>query len=458
MAAVHRANAVCEALLQLHNHAVPRSAVEALVHGNTLPDLPTILDRLSLESWLSRMRDERAGGFPQFLGFLETQLSPQCRSVGEPPIHMLETIEEQTRARRWNQLSETCSELLRDYPNSVRALLGVCTGTLEAGANHSEARQAHSAAKRAAKLRPDSKAAWSAVTRAARSVGDKKLVVEALRGKVRASPVDVGLRYAYARALRGYDKAESVRQFEEILDQDPTHERARFKLAILKGASDGIIPDKVPRDTVVKLYQSYAEVFDEHLQGKLEYSTPETMVKAVVQAAVERGVPEPHWGRCADLGCGTGLSGMAFAQVVDVLEGVDLSSAMVAKAEERGIYNELVVGDVVEFLEARIDYQYEMVIACDVLVYIGDLGPVAAASYGALKPGGVMAFSTEKMDGEDEPVYTLRSSNRFAHNELYLRKLAKDHHFEIDLLEASLIRKNKGKPIWGNICVMRKIA
>jgi predicted TPR repeat methyltransferase len=46
-----------------------------------------------------------------------------------------------------------------------------------------------------------------------------------------------------------------------------------------------------------------------------------------------------HWQLAVDLGCGTGLMGPLLRSHVSVLEGVDLSTAMVEKARERGCYD-----------------------------------------------------------------------------------------------------------------------
>ena len=75
----------------------------------------------------------------------------------------------------------------------------------------------------------------------------------------------------------------------------------------------------------MQLYNKYAGHFDDALVGDLKYRTPDVLLGTLQAVAARRGV-EPHWQRCADLGCGTGLSGVAFRGAVDWLDGVDLSS------------------------------------------------------------------------------------------------------------------------------------
>jgi len=60
----------------------------------------------------------------------------------------------------------------------------------------------------------------------------------------------------------------------------------------------------------------------------------------------------PTW-NVLDAGCGTGLSGVLFRNLSSHLMGVDVSRRMVQRAEARGVYDELSVGDMAEELLAR---------------------------------------------------------------------------------------------------------
>lgn len=60
----------------------------------------------------------------------------------------------------------------------------------------------------------------------------------------------------------------------------------------------------------------------------------------------------PVW-NVLDAGCGTGLSGVLFRNLSSHLMGVDVSMRMAQKAEARGVYDELSVGDMAEELLAR---------------------------------------------------------------------------------------------------------
>ena len=99
--------------------------------------------------------------------------------------------------------------------------------------------------------------------------------------------------------------------------------------------------------------------------------------------------PRRRWYRAADLGCGTGLMGpLLRPHVSGRLEGVDLSQGMVDKARAKGCYDHLAVEELVAYLDGSAGQEgvqcggsggYDLLVAADVFVYIGDLGPVFAS-------------------------------------------------------------------------------
>jgi predicted TPR repeat methyltransferase len=147
-----------------------------------------------------------------------------------------------------------------------------------------------------------------------------------------------------------------------------------------KGGADVFKPEMV-----AKLFDSYADTFDEHLQGKLGYRTPEILNALLSEAArgpgdasssgsgngtangtaaaaaaaavsgAQQQQPQPRWRRCVDLGCGTGLMGVLVRSACDRLEGVDLSAGMIQQARARGtLYDHLEVGEVVQYLDQAV--------------------------------------------------------------------------------------------------------
>lgn len=79
-------------------------------------------------------------------------------------------------------------------------------------------------------------------------------------------------------------------------------------------------------------------------------------------------VGRPRVTTVLDAGCGTGLAGRAIADCPDiVIDGIDLSHEMVAKAARTGAYRTLRGGvDMHKSLDVRLDTPYDATISCGV--------------------------------------------------------------------------------------------
>uniref|UniRef100_A0A7S4HHC3 Methyltransferase type 12 domain-containing protein n=1 Tax=Odontella aurita TaxID=265563 RepID=A0A7S4HHC3_9STRA len=219
--------------------------------------------------------------------------------------------------------------------------------------------------------------------------------------------------------------------------------------------------DRCPEEYVVSLYSTFARKFDDLLVNKLNYRTPQ-LLRELVDSSVISLQRRRVWAeRGADLGCGTGLSGVAFRNCISELTGVDLSPEMIEKARDRGCYNNLVVGDVESILHGAtpspsIAPRFEIIFACDVFVYIGDLRSVFASVRQSLSlDGGIFAFSTELLE-EDASAkkYVLHPCARFSHKRSYICELAREFDFKCNAIEVKTIRKNQGKDVKGILAVM----
>jgi predicted TPR repeat methyltransferase len=208
------------------------------------------------------------------------------------------------------------------------------------------------------------------------------------------------------------------------------------------------VSETAPAEFVVELFDSYANRFDEHLVKELEYRTPEYLNR-VLRSALGENARSLH---IIDLGCGTGLCGPLLRDIAASMVGVDLSPKMIEKAEQRGVYDRLVVGDITAELEST-QAAYDLIVSADVFIYIGNLAPVFAASGKALKPGGLFAFSVEA--GEEGAQYVLRTSGRYAHSMDYVRSLAAGVGLTEVSVEDVVLRKEKGLPMAGHIFLFR---
>lgn len=207
------------------------------------------------------------------------------------------------------------------------------------------------------------------------------------------------------------------------------------------------VPEQSPRKYITELYDDYAKNFDSHLVETLGYKTPRNFFNVVTS----------HTGKARkldilDLGCGTGLCGVAFSELCSQLVGVDLSPQMLAKARARNLYTDLIEADVSQAME-HIDQAFDLILAADVLIYIGNLDKIFSLAVDRLNPGGLFALSIEDNDsGED---YLLRQTGRYAHSPGYIQRLADSHGFE--KLEHShvTIRQEQEEPVAGSEFLLR---
>jgi predicted TPR repeat methyltransferase len=122
---------------------------------------------------------------------------------------------------------------------------------------------------------------------------------------------------------------------------------------------------------------------------------------------------------------------------------------MLERARRRGVYDELACADIVDFLQAR-PAPVGLIVAADVLVYLGDLQPVLRAVRRVLGEGGLFAFSVEALDTGD---YALRPSGRYAHSRAYLEVLAQAYGFRVDSIVSQVLRQDEGGDVEGLIAL-----
>jgi predicted TPR repeat methyltransferase len=240
-----------------------------------------------------------------------------------------------------------------------------------------------------------------------------------------------------AGALQAYERAKALRP------EDPV-------VGFLTAALGGGVAERAPAEHVRRLFDGYAATFEEHIQSRLGYDLPERMGRLF-----RRRVPQdaPH-ADLLDLGCGTGLAGCALQGLADEIHGVDISAQMVEQARAKSVYGELAVEDILDFLR-RPGRSYDVMVAADVFIYLGDLQPVLEAMGRRASAGAHAMFSTET---SDVPGYRLTTRCRFQHAGEHVLEAAKAAGWDCVEVESAPIRVNSGKAVMGDIFLMRRSA
>jgi predicted TPR repeat methyltransferase len=253
------------------------------------------------------------------------------------------------------------------------------------------------------------------------------------------------LESIYYQADMINDLASLYREWER---RDPTNPEVHHMAVATSGNTP---PARCSSEYVSDYFDRFAASFDDALTNKLQYRGHE-----IVAAALTR-----HFGAAngelavLDAGCGTGLVGSFVRPWCCKLVGVDLSAKMLERARHRSIYDELHATELCEFLQSRSD-AFEAILAADVLVYFGVLdGFITAASH-ALRRRGLLVFTVEGLQGEDQQPFRLEVHGRYRHHESYLRKQVSAAGLELLELANETIRWELGAPVAGYIVVARK--
>jgi len=267
------------------------------------------------------------------------------------------------------------------------------------------------------------------------------------RKALAARPDYVEAKLDLARVFEQQGRREdAVRLYREALAAAPASEEIRYHLSAL-----GVDPSPVapPAAYVRSTFDGYAATFDKHLLDTLRYRGPQLLAGALRAArpgAADRSLD------VLDLGCGTGLCGAALRPLARSLVGVDLSPAMVAKARERGVYDDVRVADLLDVLRSAPPASLDVVAAGDVLSYVGELAPVHAAAFTALRPGGLFAYTAEAGNAD----FALQPTRRYTHSGDYLRRTAAAHGYEVASATEATLRTEAEADVRAWVVVLRK--
>lgn len=299
--------------------------------------------------------------------------------------------------------------------------------------------------RRALRLRPEFPEALSGLGSLLLALGKTDEGIERLRQAVRLRPTlrtaQLELAHGLERAGNRQEAAEVYRRMSELWPNDPV---LVFQIAALSGQG---VPAAMPAAVVREVFDRHAATFDQHLVNRLQYRVPQFLLEAVTAAGPRASL------NVLDLGCGTGLCGEAFRPLAAKLNGVDLSEAMIEEARKRGVYDHLQAAEMISVLRSS-SAPYDLLLAADVLCYLGDLSEIFEAAASALHPGGMFAFSVELHDGSG---WVLRPTRRYAHAADYVREVAAANRFEPIQLRVQTLRTEAAQDVAGLIVLLRRI-
>lgn len=235
------------------------------------------------------------------------------------------------------------------------------------------------------------------------------------------------------------DTEKAIFHYKKVVEKKPDHEAAAHMLAALTGGSVSSTPDGY----ITEVFDNYSGRYEASLVEELEYKVPQKIL-AIVAA---KDLWKHRFHRGLDLGCGTGLSGEPFIEIVDMLDGVDLSPKMVEQARLKGIYRSLSAGSIGDFLMNSVE-SYDFFLAADVFAYLGELEETLQLLKKHAEPDALLCFSTELHNGAG---FTLRQTGRFAHSKSYITSLAERTGWQLLHSEGTPLRKERGEWVQGEL-------
>jgi predicted TPR repeat methyltransferase len=278
--------------------------------------------------------------------------------------------------------------------------------------------------------------------------GDRAAAADLLMQAVERAPRFASAWFALGeiRADAG-DRAGAIAALRAGLAADPSDRHgAALHLARL-GSADAAAA--MTPAYVRSLFDQYAPHFDQALVERLGYRGPDLLREALRGACAARSRPF-HFARAIDLGCGTGLVAEALHAQCDTMVGVDLSPAMASVARRKGVYADVVVGDLTEFITAQSEGSCDLIVAGDAFVYLADLAPVCRAAARALASDGLFAFTVETHSG---PGVVLGEKLRYAHGADHVRAALEAAGLTSFAFDEVATRTENGVPVPGLLVI-----
>lgn len=316
----------------------------------------------------------------------------------------------------------------------------------------------------------------AAYARALAKAGDLKTALESAQQSVRKFPHLPAAAILLGELLMRADLLSSaIGELQRAMELDPQSNQVYFLLGsawLLAGEAERALSffaevdedtpglaDRIARAERMKarprsdaayvrhLFNYFSSSYESHMLTQLHYQAP-----VVIRGLFDMLMPGVSGLAILDLGCGTGLAGQAFQTVAARLTGVDLSPRMLDFARRRGVYQDLLLADMERPVVSPASF--DLVLAADSLVYLGELDRVLTAVAHALRPGGHFLFSVERKDGTG---YELGPKRRWRHSETYLRQMALAYGFDLVGLIDSAPRTENDMPVPGYAGAMKKV-
>ncbi len=298
--------------------------------------------------------------------------------------------------------------------------------------------------KAAVRFAPQMPEAWNNLGVAQDELDQSEAALDSYKKAIEIQPDYVSPHLNLGLSLQKSEQFEEAeKHYNVVLKIEPDNEVAKFMCQSIGGVET---PDAAPVEHVRNIFDQCADNFESILVEELEYKTPELLFN-LVRTHLTKNMT------ILDLGCGTGLGAKLYQPFAKSLTGVDVSSKMLEKADEKKIYNRLEVFDILQ--KWIFPENFDLIYSSDVFVYFGNLEPIIKSASSNLVKGGVIAFSVEQL--MDSPLdYKLFPSGRYAHSKAYIQLCLKRYGLVPITISKANVRKQAGNQVKGLLIVGKK--
>lgn len=278
-----------------------------------------------------------------------------------------------------------------------------------------------------------------------RDIGSANAAFQCRKRLTELTPEDSDAWFALGFAAQAVGRRDEARKgFEKYVEYQPEDATIRHLLTALR---DEAPPPRASNECILQIYRVFSEHYDTKMRDNLSYQAPEQL-----QDLIRSEIGDAAGLEILDIGCGTGLAGVGLKERAARLVGIDLSPEMIELAGARGVYDQLEVTEITEWLD-QTEAQFDLIVACDCFVYFGDLEQVMRLAAKRLKAGGHFAFTTER--GERYPFH-LSDSGRYTHHREHVRDVAAKAGLQVARLEEGFLRTERGVEVTGLLAVLKK--
>ena len=223
---------------------------------------------------------------------------------------------------------------------------------------------------------------------------------------------------------------------------------------MLLASVGGALPERASDRQIAQLYTARASRWDSGADGQTGYQGHRLVAAALDELSCKQRRDDRRCRLRHRTGRRTGSHQNAH------LVGIDMSDPMLAQARQKNIYDELICGDLLDYLTSH-PQSCDIIASAATLIHFGDLDPVFAAAARCLREADYSHSHCSPMTTIRKPsavgtLNGLAQGGCFRHGDGYVTRTAAKHGFSVALLRREAHEFVRKAPLPGTVAVLRR--